>query len=209
MKKYVVSLLAVMVVLSVAVTAGAVSKKKGRDMHRPMMQDCEMGMGCAFDGPPMGRLKALGLDDKQMEAVKAIHLKTKKETIRKTADINVAEVELREILSKDPVDVAAAEAKVRQIETMKADRKILHIKAHEEVKAQLTPEQRKKFEEMRGMGMGMGMEMGPRGFMGRGEGMHRGCGMREGGPMGMGPRGGRMGRDMDDDDMPPMHHGMN
>jgi Spy/CpxP family protein refolding chaperone len=192
MKRSVVVSTVVVVVLALAVSAGAVVKKKGRGMHRPM-QSWDMACGC--DGAPMERLKALGLDEKQTEAVTAIHLKTKKEMIRKRADIRVAEIDLREALSKEPVDMQAVEALVKKIEGLKADALLTHVKAREEIKTQLTPEQRKKFG-------GMMMGPGPMGPMGRGYGMHGGCGMRDGGTMG--PVGPGM---MDDEDMPPMRHG--
>ena len=87
----------------------------------------------------MEKLKALGLDEKQKEAVKAIHFRTKKEMVRNRADVQVAEIELKEILSKDPVDLNAAEAAVKKIEGVKSEMRMLHIKAMEEIKANLTP----------------------------------------------------------------------
>jgi Spy/CpxP family protein refolding chaperone len=94
------------------------------------------------------KFEALGLDEKQKETVKAIHLKTKKEMIRKKADVEVAQVELKELLAKDPVDLQAAEAKVKQLEALKTDMKMTHIRTREEVKKILTPEQKKKFAAM-------------------------------------------------------------
>jgi len=82
----------------------------------------------------------------------------KKERIQKDAEISVAEMELGEVLASGSVDMKAAEAKVRQIESLQSELKILHIKTHEAVRAMLTPEQRKKFDAMRGMGMGCAWE---------------------------------------------------
>ena len=91
---------------------------------------------------------------------------------------------------KDPVDLKAAEAKLRQIEALKTDLHLGHIKTHEEVKAILTPEQKKKFNamttEMGGcMGCGMGMMhdhdgMGMKHGMEKGKGMKHGCNMMGG-----------------------------
>ena len=64
--------------------------------------------------------------------------------IKKRADIEVAEVELREILEKDPVDVKTAETKVKQIASLKTEAAVMHIQGIEDVKAKLTPEQKKK-----------------------------------------------------------------
>lgn len=93
------------------------------------------------------RLRNLSLDEKQKEVIKEIRSKAEKDTIRKRADIKVAGVELRDILHKDPVDMKAAEAKLKQLESLRTDLKLAHIKTREEIKAQLTPDQRKKLIE--------------------------------------------------------------
>jgi Spy/CpxP family protein refolding chaperone len=119
-----------------SVSAYAMNKKgmQGKGMHEGQMM--------------AEKFAALGLDEKQKETVKAIHLKTKKDMIRKKADVDIAHMELRELLGKDPVDLQAAEAKVKQIESLKTDMKMTHIKAREEIKLVLTPEQKKKFAAM-------------------------------------------------------------
>lgn len=94
-----------------------------------------------------GHLKDLGLDDTQKETIKEIGSRVAKDTIRQKADIQVARIELRDILHKDPVDMKAAEAKLKQLEALRTDLHLSHIKTMEEVKAKLTPEQRKKFME--------------------------------------------------------------
>ncbi len=162
-----------------------------------------MGMGKGMAGMRMemadhmmmDRMSALGLDEKQVSEVKAIHLNAKKEFIRKGADIEVMQLDLKEMLAKDPVDLKAVDSKVRQIEGLRAELKMLHIKAREEVKAKLNPEQRKKFAAMTGMQPMCGMA---------GEcGMMDECGMAAG-PMGMMGKRGMMMRDADDghDDTP-------
>ena len=195
MKKLVMILLAVVFAMGLAVSSDAVVKKKGMGKHTAGMAMCDEDC-CGCCGAPMERLKALGLDEKQNEAVQAIHFRTKKEMVRKRADVQVAEIELKEILSKDPVDLKAAEAAVKKIEGIKSEMRMLHIKTMEEIKANLTPEQKKKFISTMGMGMGMGQ-------MGHGKGMKGKCGMHcmdnmeEMGPMGHGQH---------DEGMPPMQH---
>ena len=114
----------------------------------------------------MGKLMSMGIDERTMEDIKTIYLKCNKDAIKKKADIEVAEIELRELLDKDPVDLAAAEAKIKEMAALKADLKIEHMKSMEEIKGKLTPEQRRKFHalmitmHMGGMGMeGMHHEM--------------------------------------------------
>jgi Spy/CpxP family protein refolding chaperone len=91
-------------------------------------------------------LADLGLDEKQKEAIKDIRTIAKKDAIRKMADIRIARIELREILDKDPVDMGAVEAKLKQLESLKTDMQMSRIKTLEEIKAKLTPEQRQKFK---------------------------------------------------------------
>ncbi len=93
------------------------------------------------------KLMGLGLSDQQMDALKAIRTRVTKDTIKKRADLALARVELRELLHKDPVDMKAVEAGLKKVESVGTDLKLSHIKAREEIKAILTPEQRKKLKE--------------------------------------------------------------
>jgi len=169
MKKLFLISLAALFVVGLAFSPDALAKEKGTGMHHGMAACCG---DCGCDGSPMEKLKDLGLDEKQKEVVQAIHLRTKKEMVRNRADIQVAEIELKEVLSKDPVDLKAAEAAVKKIEGMKSEMKMLHIKSKEEIKANLTPEQKKKFVSTMGMGMGIGMCK-----KGHGKGMNGKCSM--------------------------------
>ncbi len=97
-------------------------------------------------------LAGLGLDEKQRDAIREIRTRFAKEDVRKRADIDVARIELRDILGKDQVDMAAAEGAVKKMSSLQGDLRLSHIKEIQEVKAKLTPEQRKKLREMREMG---------------------------------------------------------
>ena len=120
--------------------------KMGGDV--PMMGGMKQrGMGMMGAEHRMWRgLRGLGLDEKQKEEIKEIKSRVMKDTIRKRSDLQVARIELKDILDKDAVDMNAAEAKLKQISSMLTDMRLSHIKAMEEVKAKLTPEQRKKFK---------------------------------------------------------------
>jgi len=142
----------------VAAGAGAqMAGGKGKGPGKGMGGGCGMGM---WDGAhAMYVIKALDLDDNQSAEVKSILHRLQKQMIKKRADIEVAEVELKEILEKDPVDVKTAETKVKQIASLKTEVAMMHIQGIEDVKAKLTPEQKKKLTEMmpmRGMGHGKG-----------------------------------------------------
>jgi len=79
----------------------------------------------------------------------------------------VARIDLRDILHKDQVDMNAAETTLKKMASLQTDLRLSHIKAMEEIKTKLTPEQRKQFKEMREMGrtakgmMHGGMRMTP------------------------------------------------
>jgi len=108
------------------------------------------------------QLMDLNLDEKQKASIGQIKSGMMKETIKRTADMRIVQIELKDLLSQDTVDMKAVEAKVKQLEMIKTEMHLSHIKAMEECKAKLTPEQRKKLREMmeagpmmEGMGMGM------------------------------------------------------
>ncbi len=122
--------------ISGLVAAGAVAQMaggKGKGPGKGMGEGCGMGM---WDGAhAMYVIKALDLDDNQSAEVKSILHRLQKQMIKKRADIEVAEVELKEILEKDPVDVKTAETKVKQIASLKTEVAMLHIQGIEDVKA--------------------------------------------------------------------------
>jgi Spy/CpxP family protein refolding chaperone len=179
--------------------------KMGEEMHGGMPMKGEMkhagmeGMGGMMgmsgeDHPMWQRLKGLGLDEKQKEAVNAIRSRVMKEMIKKRADKQIAKLELKDILGKDPVDMKAVEAKLKQIEAIGTDMHLSHIKTMEEVKATLTPEQKKKMKEM--------IDMGP---MKGGMGMMQGCGMM-GGMMQRGGMEMTPSAEKQEGKQPPMEH---
>lgn len=158
----------------------------GGMMHQGMM---------GADHPMWKHLMGIGLDEKQQEAIKEIKGRLMKDTIKKRADEHIAGIEMKELLDKDPVDMKAVEAKLKQREAIETDIHLSHIKAMEEVKAKLTPDQRKKMKEMMEMGPmmgGMGMMQGGCGMMG---------GMMQHGGMGATPPAGKQ-----EEKQPPTEH---
>ena len=92
-------------------------------------------------------LMRLDLSDKQRDAFAAIRSRVMKDAIRKRADLELARVDLRESLEKDTVDMKAVEANLKKAEALRTDLRLSHIRAFEEIKAQLTPEQRTRLKE--------------------------------------------------------------
>src|SRR5919109_5253307 len=128
----------------------------GMGMMRPqMMQQMMRGMmGGGMQGMPEGlgmpqpsRLvrmlrQELGLSDEQTKQLRPIVLQPTKTEIQQRADLQIAEIELGELLEADPMDMAQVEAKLKSIEGLRTTLRLTLIKAHEQAKALLTPEQR-------------------------------------------------------------------
>ncbi|MEN6373900.1 MAG: periplasmic heavy metal sensor [Smithella sp.] len=102
----------------------------------PPTMPCDMKQLFQFKHPD------LNLDEKQKEAIKEIENSATKELIRKKAAEQIAEIELRDILDKDSVDLKAVEAKLKQIGTIKTESQLLIIKSVEKMKEKLNPKQR-------------------------------------------------------------------
>lgn len=105
-------------------------------------------------------LMCLGLEEKQREEIKEIKSRVMKEKIKKKADGQIAGIELKDLLDKDPVNMKAVEIKLKQIETLKTEMQLFLIRAKEEIKSKLTPDQRKHFKEMLEKNPGRGPSMG-------------------------------------------------
>ena len=117
------------------------------------------GMKMDDDHPMWKHLMSLGLDDKQKDALKALRSKTMKDMVKKKADMQIAGIELKDLLDKDPVDMKAVEASMKKNESLKTEMFLAHIKAREEMKSLLTPDQRKKLKDMMEAGPGAGCGM--------------------------------------------------
>jgi Spy/CpxP family protein refolding chaperone len=93
-------------------------------------------------------LKQLDLTAAQKAAIHDIRIALKKDEIKKRADLKIASMEFREYLRKDSVDMSAVESQVKKIEGFKTAMMLNAIKAREDIKSKLTPDQRKKLIEL-------------------------------------------------------------
>jgi Spy/CpxP family protein refolding chaperone len=93
------------------------------------------------------QLMRLGLNENQKEAIRDIRSKAMKDAISKRAEVRIARLELRELLAKDPVDMQVVSGKLKEIASLEMELRLSRIKAMEDIRAQLTPEQKKKFRE--------------------------------------------------------------
>jgi hypothetical protein len=90
----------------------------------------------------------LGLTEDQVRKLELLRSDFEKETIRKQADIRVAEIDLNNLLQAPSVDMEKIDAKIREAERLRADLRIARIRAIEKGKALLSADQRKKLEEL-------------------------------------------------------------
>ena len=95
----------------------------------------------------------LGLSPDQVSRLETLRGDFAREAIRRGADIRIAELDLASLLEQDPVDLAKVETKVREVAQLRADLRIARLRAVEQGKAVLTPEQRARLQTMLSGGM--------------------------------------------------------
>ena len=93
----------------------------------------------------------LGLSTQQVDSLRKLGMDSKRASIRRKADVQIAQLDLMSLRFSDPVDMGKIEAKVREIEKLKGDGSIARIRTAEAAKAQLTAEQKEKLKSLRAM----------------------------------------------------------
>ena len=168
-------------VVSLGLTVNGLAQSPG---HPPMGGGMGMGMGPG-QGPGAGHpgmmfspsfLKdQLKLSDEQIDKFKKLRNDYERETIKRGADIKIAEMDLWDLFEKKDLTADQLEKKVREVEAKKTDLRVFRFKQVFAIKTILTPEQ---FDKFRSLGMSM---FGGGGGYGRGGGMgmsgHSGMGM--------------------------------
>jgi Spy/CpxP family protein refolding chaperone len=99
----------------------------------------------------------LSLTPQQVETFKKLGMDSRRAAIRAAADRKVAQLDLMSLRQSDPVDMGKVEAKVREIERLRADSRLAALRTDEQAKAQLTPEQR---EKLKGLAAARGQHRG-------------------------------------------------
>jgi len=92
----------------------------------------------------------LGLTDEQAAKIKALKLKTKKDIIKRKAEIDLVAVDLRAQKRKDPVDTKAVHALIDKKYELKKEKAKYSMAAYVELKGILTAEQKSKLKEIYG-----------------------------------------------------------
>lgn len=120
----------------------------GGKMGGMMDGDHMMTEGRHFDKIYMMAVKQLNLNADQKKKADALKTDFQKKAIKAKADIKIAEVELKEMLAAEPVNLDKVKQKVSDIYAKKAEKKMLWIRTVEDFKKVLTPEQKEKFREI-------------------------------------------------------------
>jgi Spy/CpxP family protein refolding chaperone len=180
--RIVVLVAAIVVGLGIPAAAGMMAQMQpgghaggGGGMDMGGMHGGGMGRGdrmMSHEGPlltmMLSHAQELGLNAEQEKKLRDLRTEFLKESVRRTADIRVAQIELESLLEQEQWDVAKLEPKVKQIATLQGDLRATRIKALAAGRALLTAEQLGKLKQlghrMRSMGMpggmGHGMMMG-------------------------------------------------
>jgi len=141
----------------------------GGRMMRGMTQGMDMMkmMDMPMSSMPMMRAYMMSYADKlqltqdQKDKISSMMVTLKKDMIRKNADLEIAKVDLEELVMNDEPDLTAIGNQLKNVANMEADIKLTHIKAMVDMKAVLTKEQKDKLKAMMMEHMGaMGMPMG-------------------------------------------------
>ena len=159
----------------------------GGGMMGPGMHEGRGNRMMSHEGPLITMMlehsQDLGLNPEQEKKLRDLRTEFAKDSIRRTAEIRVAQIELDSLLEQDQWDLAKIEPKVKQIATLRGDLRFARVKTLAAGRAVLTPQQLEKFKQaghqMRRMGgpggMGHGM-MGPGQSSGPGMQGHEGHG---------------------------------
>jgi Spy/CpxP family protein refolding chaperone len=96
----------------------------------------------------------LALTPAQVDSLRKLGTDARRDAIKRRADQRLAELDLRTIMTPDaadpnkPIDLTKAEAKVREIEKLRADGRVARLRNLEQSRQVLTPEQREKLRTL-------------------------------------------------------------
>ncbi len=110
--------------------------------HGPMM-----GMG-KMTGMCIEHADKFGLTDDQITKLKPLHREMQKRQLRFKADLNIAEIDLMEIMEVKDFDLDKANSAVKKIAEMKTAHQLEMLKSMKEIRSILTDEQFKKMKRM-------------------------------------------------------------
>ena len=90
----------------------------------------------------------IGLNDDQKKRIRDILMNAKRQKVKIKCEIKLRKIDVMDLVMREDVNMAEVEPKIREIANLKADKWITKIKAMQDAKGVLTPDQRKKLKEM-------------------------------------------------------------
>lgn len=102
----------------------------------------------AADELVVERAGKLGLSDAQLEEIRELHRRHRLESIQRRADIEIAELELEDLMDDPAVDLATVERKMRELAELRIQDRVTGLQLRQQVHGVLTPEQRDKLDEL-------------------------------------------------------------
>ena len=133
----------------------------GSGGHRPGMQvpgrpgGWQRGLGHSqahrrpsFIGIVLMNRQELALTTQQVDSLRKLGMDSRRAGIRRSADLQIARLDLMSLRWSNPGDMGKVEAKVREIERFKGDGLIAAFRTAEDAKTQLTAEQREKLKSL-------------------------------------------------------------
>jgi Spy/CpxP family protein refolding chaperone len=118
----------------------------------PDMGPGQMGPGMA-DGKGFGMfrpdiMEKIGLTKEQKDTIQSMHSEHRKEMIRKNADLQLAEIDLQDMLRKDKPGMDLVKGQIQKIASLRGDIEFAKIKMQMDLKGILTDEQKAKLEKI-------------------------------------------------------------
>ena len=141
----------ILIVFALALASAAQQKPRGTTLERKF----ELGSGMGLMTGDLMQVAArsdvflqfadeIKLTVEQLKKLEDIYFQVQKYSFRRQMDSDVAEAELRRLLSNDSVDLSAVREKVKEVEAIRSDVTIKNIKAALEAIGILTHEQHLK-----------------------------------------------------------------
>jgi membrane-associated protease RseP (regulator of RpoE activity) len=115
------------------VPQGMVIKEGGRDYVRLFLRHQE----------------ALGLKPEQVKELEHLNYEQKKQEIKAEAEIEIAEIELQELLDEPEIDLTKVEQKIKQLEAARGAKLLFAAKTLHRAQTLLTDEQRAKLKQLK------------------------------------------------------------
>jgi Spy/CpxP family protein refolding chaperone len=97
----------------------------------------------------LGCAKEIGLEEAQIDKIKSIHLSSEKEVIKLRADLEIAQLELKELMHSDNPDKSRVNKKIDELSQLRAKIQKIEAGTKIDVMSVLTAEQKQSFKEYR------------------------------------------------------------